>query len=138
MFDGFLKTTESPATTRLSLDHVPAVWASSEDGQLSVDVLETAEQIVVVAAMAGVRIEDLSLHLQEDVLTIRGVRELPVSGEAVFFYQECFWGSFSRTVVLPVSVKEESVQAEYRNGILVIRFQKAKSDSLIPILIVDE
>lgn len=109
-----------------------------EEGQLSVDVLQTPEEVIIMAAMAGTRPEDLSLHLHNDLLTIRGKRDFPCEKNAEYFYQECFWGKFSRTIVLPVAVREESAQAEYRNGVLVIRLQKARSDNSIPILIVEE
>jgi HSP20 family protein len=109
-----------------------------EEGQLSVDVLQTADQIIVVAAIAGALPEDLSLHLHDDLLTIRGERRFPFAEKSELFYQECFWGKFSRTIVLPVSVKEESAQAEYRNGVLIIRLNKSRSDNSIPILIVEE
>lgn len=84
-----------------------------EEGQLSVDVLQTAEEVIIVAAMAGTRPEEVSLHLHDDLLTIRGERSFPCTEKTEYFYQECFWGKFSRTIVLPVSVKEESAQAEY-------------------------
>jgi len=110
-----------------------------EEGQLSVDVLQTTEEVILMAAMAGTKPEDLSLHLQDDLITIRGRRSFPLGEEkAEYFYQECFWGKFSRTIVLPVEVREESAQAEYRNGVLIIRLQKAKSDNIIPLVIIEE
>ncbi len=109
-----------------------------EEGQLSVDVLQTPDQIVIIAAMAGTLPEDLSLHLHDDLLTIRGERRFPFPDKAEHFYQECFWGKFSRTIVLPASVKEESAQAEYRNGVLIVSLNKSRSDNSIPILIVEE
>lgn len=122
----------------LAVAHDKLWQDTEEEGQLSVDVLQTSEEVVIIAVMAGARVEDVSLHLHDDLLTIRGVRHLPIVEKAEFFYQECFWGKFSRTIVLPVSIKEESAQAEYRNGILTIRLQKTRSDNHIPILIVEE
>ena len=115
-------------------------WHDSveQEGQLAVDVLETPQEIVVVATLAGTKPENVSLHLHKDLLTIRGERQLPVPEATNYFYQECFWGRFSRTVVLPVDVKEDSARAEYRNGILVIRFSKSLASGSIPLLIVEE
>lgn len=109
-----------------------------EEGQLAVDVLETEGELVVVAALAGTRPEDISLHLHNDFLTIRARREGPVSGAVQYFNQECFWGAFSRTIVLPVDVKSELASSEYKNGVLVIRLPKTKASSNIPILVIEE
>lgn len=112
--------------------------ADKQEGQLSVDVLETAEELVVVATMAGTRSEDIELHLHNDFLTIRGRRIAPVPGAAHYFYEECFWGPFSRTIVLPVDVKADLAQSEYKNGVLTIRLPKASLLSTIPILVVED
>jgi HSP20 family protein len=109
-----------------------------QEGQLAVDVLETPTEVVVVATLAGTKSDKVSLHLHKDLLTIRGERELPVPEATNYFYQECFWGRFSRTIVLPVDVKEDSARAEYKNGILVIRFLKSNASGTIPLLIVEE
>jgi HSP20 family protein len=139
MFEKQSVYSKSPSESQTEFFMNLADWKNpEEEGQLSVDVLQTVEQVIVVAALAGTRPEDLSLHLHDDLLTIRGQRSFPCTEKAEYFYQECFWGKFSRTIVLPVSVKEESARAEYKNGVLVIRLQKSRSDNTIPILIVDE
>jgi HSP20 family protein len=134
MFNAYSQTSSTDTPVFAEVGVVPQeMWhESEEEGQLSVDVLQTAEEVIIMAVMAGARVEDVSLHLHDDLLTIRGVRHIPIQEKAEFFYQECFWGKFSRTIVLPVSIKEESAQAEYRNGILTIRLQKTKSDKKIP------
>lgn len=111
---------------------------AAEEGKLSIDVVQTPQEVIVLATMAGTRPENISLHLQDDLLTIRGERTFPLSGEVEFSCQECYWGKFSRSVILPVDVQEESVEAEYKSGVLVIRFRKAHSPSTIPIVIVEE
>jgi len=113
-------------------------WRSLEEGQLSVDVFETAEDLYIVATMAGTKPEDIELHLHNDFLTIRGRRAVPVPGPASYFYEECFWGTFSRTIVLPVDVKSELAHSEYKNGVLTIKLPKARSNNSIPILVVEE
>ena len=116
-----------------------AEWTAARDeGQLSVDVLETPDSVWVVAPLAGTRPEAVSIHLANDVLTIRGERSLPVPTGASVFYQECFWGKFSRTIVLPVEVRQESVEARYQNGVLVIRLLKFTHERTIPLLVIEE
>jgi HSP20 family protein len=108
------------------------------EGQLSVDVAETPTELVIVAPMAGARKERVELHLQNDLLTIRGERESPIPAGSEFHFSECYWGKFSRSVVLPVDVRLEMAQAEFRNGLLVVRLPKIKTDQAIPITIVEE
>ncbi len=110
----------------------------NEEGQLAVDVFEIKNDVVVVAAMAGTKPEHISIHLQDDLLTIRGTRDFPLSGISSTFYRECFWGAFSRTIVLPVEVREESARAEYKNGVLVVRLEKARREARIPLVVVEE
>lgn len=108
------------------------------EGQLAVDVLETPEEIIIVAAMAGTKSEDLELHLNSDVFTIRGYRRPPVVGDHSYFYRECFWGRFSRTIVLPTDVQSEHTRAEYKNGVLTVWMPKARRQGGIPIMVVEE
>lgn len=109
------------------------------EGQLAVDVAQTDDELVVVAAMAGTPPESIELHLHNDLLTIRGERQSPLAGGGVeHFYQECYWGKFSRSIVLPVDIKAELVKAEYSNGVLIIRLPKANTQSDIPIMVIEE
>lgn len=114
-------------------------WGEAKaEGQLAVDVLETAEEVVIVATMAGTRPEDIELHLHNDFLTIRGKRISPVDNPSECFTKECYWGRFSRTIVLPVDVKGEMASSEYKHGVLTIRLPKARKNSSIPITVVEE
>ncbi len=108
------------------------------EGQLAIDVAQTPEELIVVAAMAGTPPECIELHLHNDMLTIRGERKSPIDGSNEHFYQESYWGKFSRSIVLPVDVKAEMVQAQYKNGVLVIRLPKANQNSDIPIMVIEE
>lgn len=111
---------------------------SEPEGQLAVDVVETPNEIIVVVAMAGTKPEDIELHLANDVFTIRGKRSAPVPPNSTFFYHECFWGRFSRTIVLPTNVKSEHTQAVYRNGVLTVTLPKARAENGIPIMVIEE
>lgn len=98
----------------------------NSEGQLTIDVYQTENDIVIKSTIAGVKPEDLDVTINNDMVTIRGERrnEEQVSQEN-FYYQECYWGSFSRSVILPVDVLSDKSEASMKNGILTIRLPKA-------------
>ena len=94
-------------------------------GELAVDVYQTPTHIVIKAMIAGVRPEDLDVSITRDMVTVRGKRESHTEGTAgCFFFQELYWGSFSRTIVLPQEIDIESAEAQEKHGLLVIRLPK--------------
>jgi HSP20 family protein len=102
-------------------------WMNEEEfeGQLAVDVYQTKDDIVVKAPIAGVKPEDIDVAISEDVVTIRGDRkEQEVVEKDNFYVQECFWGSFSRSVILPTSTVAEKAEASLKDGVLSIRIPK--------------
>jgi HSP20 family protein len=102
-------------------------WVKDEyEGQLSVDVYQTEDSLIVRSTIAGVRPEDLEITLNDDVVTIRGRRmaEMEVPKED-YFYQECYWGAFSRSIVLPVEVKAQEAKASLRDGVLTLMLPKS-------------
>ena len=111
---------------------------SLSEGRLSIDVAQTATELIVVATMAGTEPGDISLHVHNDLLTIRGVRHCDLGGSVGYFNNECFWGQFSRTILLPVEVQSEMAKAQYRYGVLIIRLPKVRKDNEIDIEIVEE
>jgi HSP20 family protein len=95
------------------------------EGELSVDVYQTPTHIVIKAMIAGVRPEDLDVSITRDMVTIRGKREQHTEGSTgEFFFEELYWGSFSRTIVLPQEVEIEEAEAVEKHGLLVIRLPK--------------
>jgi len=95
------------------------------EGELSVDVYQTATHIIIKAMIAGVRPEDLDVSITRDTVTIRGKREQHVEGtNGDFFFQELYWGAFSRTIVLPQEVEIEDAEAVEKHGLLVLRLPK--------------
>ncbi|HDQ23136.1 MAG TPA: Hsp20/alpha crystallin family protein [Candidatus Uhrbacteria bacterium] len=108
-------------------------WFSEDyEGQLSVDIYQTKDNIVVKSTIAGVRPEDLEIYIHNDLLTIRGKREQEKEEkEADYFYKECYWGGFSRSIILPVEVQADRVEATFKNGILKITLPKAQKSKLI-------
>ena len=98
-------------------------------GQLAVDVYETAEQLIIKARTAGVNRNDLDVSIADGVLTISGTLSSGDDAEATHWHvQECYWGEFSRTLVLPVAVKEDEVKAVLKDGVLTIAFNKVKQE----------
>lgn len=122
-----------------SLQPAKESWHENDsEGQLSVDVAQTEADLIIVATMAGTPPDKIELHLHNDLLTIRGERTPPIEESASYFYQESFWGKFSRTIILPVNVKSELAQAQYKNGVLIIRLPKSDANSEIPIMVIEE
>jgi HSP20 family protein len=101
-----------------------------EEGQLSVDVYQKPDNVVIRSTMAGVRPEDIDIAINNDMVTIRGERvcEEKVSSEN-YFHQECFWGRFSRSIILPVEVDTKNAQANLKNGVLTITLPKLRKKS---------
>ena len=98
-------------------------------GQLAVDVYETEERLVVKARTAGVNREDLDVSISDGILTVSGTLSSGDESDAINWHiQECYWGEFSRTIALPVSVKEDEVKAVLEDGVLTISFAKVKSE----------
>jgi HSP20 family molecular chaperone IbpA len=95
------------------------------DGELAVDVYQTPTHIIIKAMIAGVRPEDLDVSITRDMVTIRGKREQHTESTAGdFFFSELYWGSFSRTIVLPQEVEIEEAEASEKHGLLSIRLPK--------------
>lgn len=107
-------------------------WDDSQEeflGQLAVDVYETEEKLVVKARTAGVNREDLDVSISDGILTISGTLSSGDDSDAINWHiQECYWGEFSRTLALPVSVKEDEVEAVLKDGVLTISFAKIKQE----------
>lgn len=102
-----------------------ADWMEDYEGQLAVDVYQTDDNIVLKAPLAGVRPEDLELSITDEVVTIKGERkEIEEIKRESYLCQECYWGIFARSYVLPVPVTSEKAQASLKNGILTITIPK--------------
>ena len=110
-------------------------WANDTDdfpGQLAVDVYETADKLVVKARTAGISKSDLDVSISDNILTISGVLSGGEDEQTTRWHiQECYWGEFSRTIALPVQVREDenSVKAELKDGVLTITFEKEKTEA---------
>ena len=101
-------------------------WLSfnEEEGQLAIDVYQTENDLVIQSAIAGVKPENLDISIEKDIIIIKGKREKPLEENGDYFTQECFFGPFSREIIMPAEVDSARTAAEMKNGILTIRIPK--------------
>jgi len=105
-----------------------------EEGQLSIDVYQNAGNIIVKSTIAGVKPEDIDISLDNDMLTIRGKRTMEIKvRDEDYLYRECYWGNFSRSIILPVDVIPEKIEATLENGVLTVVLPKAKQSKQVMI-----
>ncbi len=106
-------------------------FSSDAEGQLTIDVYQTDGEVVIKSTIAGVKPEDLDVSINNDMVTIKGERknEEVVSSDN-YYYQECYWGHFSRSVVLPIDIISDKAEAALKNGILTIRLPKADTTKI--------
>jgi HSP20 family protein len=98
-------------------------WFEPE-GQLAIDVYQTKNELVIQSAIAGVKSENLDISMEGDVIIIKGRREKVSEEEGNYFTKECYWGPFSREIILPVEVDPGRIEATMKEGILTIRIPK--------------
>ncbi len=101
-------------------------WLSDYEGQLNIDMYQTKDNVIIKSTIAGVRPEDIDITVANDMVSIKGVRnrEEKVADDD-YFYQECYWGNFARSVIVPVDIDSENIEADLRDGILTIVIPKA-------------
>ena len=129
-------STAMPTDTSLTTDISPELEeqiqvtqtqdTEEEEGQLTIDVYQSPDDVVVLSTIAGVKSPDLEITLNNDLLTIRGSRTNPAEAKQEdYFYQENYWGNFSRSVILPLDVDGDKVRAELKDGVLKVILPKA-------------
>jgi len=110
-------------------------WKSAE-GQLAIDVYETEDDLVLQTAIAGMDAESLDISIEKDLLIVRGERKNPAKeSKKNYFVQECFFGLFSREVILPREIDPGHTKAAMEEGILTIRMPKIERDKKRKIII---
>lgn len=135
---------DEPAQPAAANDAAPAAaeeeWNDDDavlPGQLAVDVYETKEKLVVKARTAGVNKSDLDVSIADNTLSIHGTLSAGNEEQVEnYFVQECYWGEFSRSIALPVPVKEEDIEAMLKDGVLTVSFTKVKQDTVKKIQVV--
>jgi len=111
------------------------VWSleSADEGELMLDVIDAPDKLIVRSTIAGADIGDIEVHVHNDLLTIRGKREDDLPDDSVFLYRECYFGPFSRSVILPHPVREVAIEATLKNGVLTITLPKKEIDTAVKI-----
>ncbi len=105
-------------------------WLEDYEGQLAIDVYQTDDNVVICAPIAGVGRDDLELSISNEVINIKGERKPPADiKRESYLCQECYWGPFSRSYVLPIEVLGDKAQASLKNGLLVITIPKQEKSS---------
>jgi HSP20 family protein len=100
-----------------------------QDGELPVDMYHTGDAIVIRALVAGVSPDDLDIAITRDMVTIRGVREeIQEASDDDYYHRELFWGSFSRSLLLPEEVLIDEAEAQEKHGLLEIKLPKVDKD----------
>ncbi|MDD5145512.1 MAG: Hsp20/alpha crystallin family protein [Candidatus Pacebacteria bacterium] len=126
------KSSESlPVSTKIQNDKEDkwAAFSKEAEGQLAIDVYQTEENLVIQSAIAGVKPDSLDISIEGDMILIKGIREKPAEEtERNYFYQECFWGPFSRQIILSVEVDPSRTEATLKDGILTVRIPKIDRD----------
>lgn len=108
----------------------------SPDGQLVIDVYQTDQELVIRSAIAGIKSEDLEITAESDAILIKGARKNPSEEEKKnYFYQECYWGPFSRKIILPIEAETSKLEATMKDGILTIRIPKIQKEKKKTIVI---
>jgi len=105
---------------------------------IPVDVYQSQNKLVILAPIAGITIEDISVSITDDILVISGMRKKPEEvQQSDYFSEECFWGEFNRSIVLPLNVDTNKVAAFYKRGILRIEMPILEEEltKVIPIKI---
>jgi len=104
-------------------------WLKSE-GKLTVDVFENENELFIQSAVAGIDVDDLEISIENDVLEIKGQRTKPDDGKIKrnYFIQECYWGPFSREIILQKEVDNSRVEASIKNGILTVKMPKIERE----------
>src|SRR4030042_5755706 len=103
-------------------------FGSEPEGQLAIDVYQTKTDLVIQSAIAGVKSENLDISIEKDIVSIKGAREKPFKEEGDYFAKECFWGPFSREIILPAEVDPNRAEASMKDGVLIIRIPKILRD----------
>lgn len=139
MSDFFEKLVGSEKITKESetkKESAESAEEKGEEGQLAIDVFQTENEIIIQSTIAGVKAEELDIVIQNDTVSIRGERKKIFKADSQnYFYQECYWGPFSRSVILPEEVKEEKAFAELKDGILTLHLPKAEKSKVTKVKI---
>ncbi len=127
-FDEQISFDDSEEAQNVELNQGNESWQgddSDQDGELPIDMFQTRDSIVIRALVAGVNPEDLNISITRDMVTLKGMREeMQEAPDEDYYHRELFWGSFSRSIVLPEEIVIDEAEAKERHGLLEIILPK--------------
>lgn len=126
---GSVPASDEEVTVDISRNASSDLEDDGEEGQLAVDVYQTPSEVIVQAMVAGVKPDTLNIEISREMVTMSGSRQkYDEIAEDDYFFQELYWGSFSRTILLPVEIEAEEAEAIEKNGLLTIRLPKINKE----------
>ena len=113
---------------------------SAQEGELAIDAFETDKEIIIQSPIGGISAKDINIAVEDGMLIIRGKRSRPrlASQNIKYFYQECFWGPFSKRIILPEEIDIKKAKASIKNGVLTLKIPKLKPKIRAQIEVVEE
>ncbi len=115
-----------PAAVSTPISKQDEDWMTDYEGALNIDMYQTKDNVIIKSTIAGVRPDDIDITVANDMVTIQGSRSREEKiHDDDYFYQECYWGGFSRSVIVPVDIDSEHIEADLKDGILTIIIPKA-------------
>ncbi len=115
-----------PASVSTPISKQDEDWMTDYEGALNIDMYQTKDNVIIKSTIAGVRPDDIDITVANDMVTIQGSRSREEKiHDDDYFYQECYWGGFSRSVIVPVDIDSEHIEADLKDGILTIIIPKA-------------
>jgi len=121
------KTNDALMKRRAERESRQQLLSRNNEGELAIDAYETEKEFIIESTIAGITAKDLDISIEDDMLIIKGKREKPErKGKKNYFQQECFWGPFSKKIILPETVKITQAKATVKNGILSLNIPKTK------------
>jgi HSP20 family protein len=101
-------------------------WLNDEEeGELNIDMFQTPHEVIIQAMVAGVKPEDLDVSINKDMLTLKGRRQKTKEvTKDNYYFKELYWGSFSRSIMLPQEIDAEHIEARLKNGLLTLKLPK--------------
>jgi len=130
LLDKIIKQNEMSSDYFASQNNNKNKWMSEEEGELRVDVYHQEKNIIVKSTIAGTKPEDIDVSINNDILTIRGKRHM--DEEVInknYIHRECYWGNFSRSIILPNEIQKGRMKAILKNGVLTIILPKKENTS---------
>ena len=115
-----------PAAVSTPISKQDEDWMTDYEGALNIDMYQTKDNVIIKSTIAGVRPDDIDITVANDMVTIQGSRSRTEKiADEDYFYQECYWGGFSRSVIVPVDIDSEHIEADLKDGILTVIVPKA-------------